>query len=351
MLSLANSKVKFGLVGAGGIAQAYVQAFAISDRAELVAVADVRPEAAKAMAEGAKCQSFDSYQAMADDISLDAVIICTPPSTHPEICLYFLERKVHVLCEKPLSVSVKSARAMHEAAQRADVILTMASKFRYAEDVVKAKSIVASGILGEIVLFENAFTSRVDMSSRWNANPAVSGGGVLIDNGTHSVDIMRYFLGPLAEVQVVEGKRVQGLPVEDTIRIFAKSTGGVIGNIDLSWSINKELDYYIRIYGSHGTISVGWKESKYRQASSQDWIVFGNGYNKVQSFQSQIDNFSKAIRKEESLLITVEDAIASVEVIEAAYVSLNQNRWTAVQPELSPAITNGLVKSALAIAM
>jgi predicted dehydrogenase len=338
---MSNSKVKFGLVGAGSIAQAYVQAFATSQTAELVAVADVRPEAAMAMAESAKCESFDSYQAMAEAMELDAVVVCTPPVTHPEICIYFLERQVNVLCEKPLSISVKSARDMQEAAKQSGVLLTMASKFRYADDVVKAKSILASGILGEVVLFENTFASRVDMSTRWNSNPAISGGGVLMDNGTHSVDIMRYLMGPLAEVQVVEGKRIQGLAVEDTVRIFGKSTTGVMGNIDLSWSINKELDYYIRVYGSQGTISIGWKESKYRQSSSQDWVVFGKGYNKVQAFCSQIENFSKAILGEESLLITAEDAIASVEVIEAAYVALFQNRWTTVVTGVLDPIVSG----------
>jgi predicted dehydrogenase len=219
---------------------------------------------------------------------------------------------------------------MLEAASRSKAMLTMGSKFRYADDVVKAKSIVASGILGEVVLFENAFTGRVDMSNRWNSNPVVSGGGVLIDNGTHSVDIMRYFLGPISDVQVVEGKRIQGLPVEDTVRIFVKSNTGVVGNIDLSWSLNKELDWYIRIYGSNGTISIGWKESKYRQSTSQDWIVFGNGYNKVQSFRSQIENFARAIRQEEALFITADDALASVEVMEACYAALNHSRWTSV---------------------
>ena len=155
-----------------------------------------------------------------------------------------------------------------------------------------------------------------------------------MDNGTHSVDIMRYFLGPLAEVQVVEGKRTQGLAVEDTVRIFVQSTSGIMGSIDLSWSLNKELDSYIRIYGDRGTISVGWKESKYRQSCSSDWIVFGTGYDKIQAFRSQIDNFAKAILGEESLLITAEDALASVEAIEAAYASLHQNHWTAINRKI-----------------
>ena len=326
----SNHKLRFGIVGAGGIAQAYAQAFEDCDTARVVGVADVRIDAARALAERLGCQSFDSHAAMAKKAKLDAVIVCTPPVTHAEICMSLLDQKVHVLCEKPLAIDVKSARAMLDSARRAGVRLTMGSKFRYVDDVIRAKSIVTSGILGEIILFENAFTSRVDMSSRWNSDPEVSGGGVLVDNGSHSVDLMRYFLGPLADVQVVEGKRVQGLSVEDTVRIFVRSVTGVMGSIDLSWSINKELDSYINIYGSHGTISVGWKESRYRQASSRDWVVFGNGYNKVQAFRSQINNFASAIRGQETLLISAEDALASVEVVEAARDALRRDHWTTV---------------------
>jgi predicted dehydrogenase len=331
---LIDKKLRFGIVGAGAIAQVYAEVFKNLEDARLIAVADVRAETAQALSEGIGCQSYNSYQAMAKKEKLDAVIICTPPVTHPEICLHFLERKVHVLCEKPLSIDVKSARLMVAAAKNLDLKLTMASKFRYVEDVIRAKSIVASGILGEIVLFENSFTSRIDMSSRWNADIKISGGGVLIDNGTHSVDLMRYFLGPLAEVQVVEGKRLQGLAVEDTVRIFVRSTSDIMGSIDLSWTINKELDSYIHIYGSHGTVFVGWKESKYRQSSSRDWIVFGKGYDKLQAFRSQIKNFCMAIVGEQPLLIDAEDALASVEVIEATYAALRRNQWVAVDRKL-----------------
>jgi predicted dehydrogenase len=324
--------VRFALVGAGGIAQSYLQAFEV-EGPQLVAVADVRPDAARAMAELAGCPSFGNYTEILDrGTGIDAVIICTPPNTHEEISTYFLKKGIHVLCEKPFTLDAASARRMIATATEANVLLTMASKFRYVEDVIRAKSIVTSGILGEIILFENAFTSRVDMANRWNSNPAISGGGVLIDNGTHSVDIMRYFLGPLSAVHTLEGKRIQGLKVEDTVRLFTKSTKGVMGGIDLSWSINKELESFLNIYGSHGTISVGWRESKYRQQSSRDWIVFGKGYNKVQAFRDQIRNFARAIRLEEPLLITAEDALASVEVIEAAYRSMRSEAWTEVGP-------------------
>jgi len=323
--------VNFALIGAGGIAQSYAQAFEGNHLARMVAVADVRADAAGAMAERAVCPAYTSYQALLESgPKFDAAILCTPPSTHEEITVSLAKRGIHVLCEKPFALTVESARRMIDAAERSGVLLTMASKFRYVEDVIKAKSIVTSGILGEIILFENAFTSRVDMTSRWNSNPLVSGGGVLIDNGTHSVDLMRYFLGPLADVHAIEGKRVQGLQVEDTVRLFVHSIGGVMGSVDLSWSINKELDSFLNIYGSQGTVLVGWKESKYRQQSSRDWVVFGKGYNKVQAFRDQIGNFARAIRRSEPLLITAEDALASVEVIEAAYRSLRELAWTMV---------------------
>jgi predicted dehydrogenase len=327
---MSDTKLRFGLVGAGAIAQSYLQAFENCEIAELVGIVDVQLDRAQASAERLSCKSFATVEELVEAVQVDAVIICTPPITHLEISTYLLDRKIHVLCEKPLSVDSASAKLIVEAAKQSGAILTMASKFRYVEDVIHAKQIVLSGILGEIVLFENAFTGRVDMSKRWNSQPEISGGGVLIDNGTHSVDIMRYFLGALAEIQVVEGKRIQGLAVEDTVQIFVKSRSGVRGNIDLSWSINKELDSYIRIYGSQGTISVGWKESKYRQASSSEWVVFGKGYNKVQAFRSQIENFTKAIRGEEMLLITAEDGLASVEAIESAYAAMNKASWTAI---------------------
>jgi predicted dehydrogenase len=334
---MSDKRTRFGIVGAGAIAQAYALAFANNPLAEVVAVADERPEASAALAAKFGCKAFASHAAMVADSSLDAVLVCTPPSTHPDICVDLLERGVPVLCEKPLSVDVAGAQRIIETSRRTGVKMTMASKFRFVDDVVRAKQLVNTGAIGEVVMIENFFTSRVDMTRRWNSDPAVSGGGVFIDNGTHSVDLIRYFVGPLVEIHAVEGKRSQNLPVEETVHVFVRSAAGVLGTVDLSWSINKELESYLRIYGSAGTISVGWKESRYLAPGSREWTIFGKGYDKVQAFRSQIENFSKALRGQEPLLLSAEDALASAYVVEAGYASLRDSRWVPIPLRMAAA--------------
>jgi len=323
-------KLKFALIGTGGIAQTYAQAFQTSNCCELVAVADVRREAADAFAEPFGAKSYDNYKTLAENETVDAVIISTPPNTHPEIAMYFMQKGVNVLCEKPLCLSVAEAREMIDCAEKSNVKFTMATKFRYVEDVIKAKSMIASGVLGDIVQFENAFTAKVDMSKRWNSDSKISGGGVLMDNGTHSVDIIRYFLGAIAEVLAVEAGNTQDLHVDENVKLLAKTKNNVTASVDLTWGINKELPNFISIYGTNGTLHIGWGASKYKLNSNPDWIQFGKGYDKVQAFRSKIENFAGAIHGTEKLLTKPEDALASVEVIEAAYKSLNQNLWQKV---------------------
>ena len=325
-------ELRIGIIGAGAIAQTHAQAVNQCPGMTLTTVVDVRPEAGAALADAYGAESFVDYQEVLDQKLADAVIICTPPATHPDIAVEFLANDVSVLCEKPLSIDVDSAQKMVAAARRTEATFTMASKFRFVDDVVITRGIIASGVLGDIVLYENAFTAHVDMKDRWNSNPALSGGGVLIDNGTHSLDIIRYLLGPIAEVQVIEGRRLQNLEVEDSVQVFILNQNGVRGTVDLSWSIDKELDYYISIYGSRGNVRIGWKDSRYRGASQTEWTVFGTGYDKVLSFVKQLENFRNSILGKEKLRITPEDALASVKVVDAVYRSMAMAKWIPVDP-------------------
>jgi predicted dehydrogenase len=318
-------------VGCGRIAQTHLQALATLPEAKLTAAVENRSAAGEAVAIDHKCKLFADYRESAVLDLVDAVIICAPPNLHHAMARHFLERGIHVLCEKPLTITSTDATDLVKLAEEKDAQLMMASKFRYVDDIIKAKAIIESGILGRIILYENSFCAKIGMADRWNATRSVSGGGVLIDNGSHSADIARYLLGPIVQVQAQPGITTQGLEVEDTVRVQFVTRGGVLGTFDLSWSITKDSKNYIQIFGSEGTLQVGWKGSRYCQDGSSKWIPFGTGYDKVKSFASQHANFIACIKGKDKPVITPQDSLASVQVVEAAYRSAANNHWLRIE--------------------
>ncbi len=326
------NRLRVAVIGCGRIAQDHLQAYQSIEQVELVAVADVVDRQARSVGEQFRCRPFTDYRRMLEDARPDAVSVCTPPSTHAEITLDALARGAHVLCEKPFAITLADAKKMQNAAADAGLVLMMASKFRFVDDVVKAKGIIDSGILGLIVLFENVFCSRVDMRERWNSRKEVAGGGVLFDNGSHSVDLARFLLGPITAVQAQHGLQIQPLEVEDTSHMYFQTAGGVMGSIDLSWSIHKETESYVSVFGTEGTLSVGWRESKYRQSEKMGWVVFGTGYDKQRAFIRQQRHFLDCVAGRAIPLITATDGLESVRVIESAYRSSGVNKWVELEP-------------------
>jgi predicted dehydrogenase len=320
-------QLRFLLVGAGGIAQAYAQVLRNHPRGRIAGVVDIRPAAAQALAEFLGCGAYKSVAEVAWHSDFDAAIICTPPSTHAEIALECIAHDLHVLCEKPLCLDLASARAMYAAAARYGKLLAMASKFRYTDDVIHARTILASGMLGEVSLARNVFAAPVKMAGRWNSDRAISGGGVLIDNGTHSVDLIRYLVGPIQQIFACEARRPQRLPVEETVHMSAHTDSGVLASIDLSWSTPDASPDYVQISCSEGAMAIGWSRSAYRRHPGAEWVQFGRGYSKFDALTKQLDNFIAAVAGEEVLRISESDALASVEVVSAAYRSLATNEW------------------------
>ena len=114
---------------------------------------------------------------------------------------------------------------------------------------------------------------------------------------------------------------------------------GAMGAVDLSWSIHKERDAFVEIFGPEGVLSIGWKGSKYRQSEKLDWVTFGEGYDKMSAFTNQFRNFHGAIQGREAPVITAEDSLESVRVIEAACRSLEVDGWIEVPRDPSARLT------------
>jgi len=319
--------VRIGLIGCGGIAQAYMQASGRVADLTIAAVCEPDPDRRTAAAENLGATPHHSLEEMLASEDLEAALVATPPSTHEEITTRLLGSGLHVLCEKPLAPTPSAAERMLGAAADAGRVLMMGSKFRYVGDMAAARSLLDEELIGDVLLFENAFCSRVDMTQRWNSDPAISGGGVLIDNGCHSVDIARYLLGPIARVQAWVGKQSQPIAVEDTARMLFESSSGALGTIDLSWSLHKEVASYVRLYGTGGTMEIGWKRSRYKLEGDTAWTDFGKGYDKLEAFGSQLTNFARTVRGAEPPVINASDALASVRVIDAAYRSAREHHW------------------------
>lgn len=325
------NRVNIAVVGCGRIAQVYLEACRSIETINLLAVVDTNPDTAKSVAEEFQCRYFFDYKTMLKKENPDAVIVCTPPHIHFELTMHALSKGKHVLCEKPFAIVPKEAREMVNMSKEKNKLLMMASKFRFVEDIIKAKGIIESGILGEIILFENVFCAHVDMKSRWNSNKRISGGGVLIDNGPHSVDIARFLVGPINAIQAQHGRQIQHIEVEDTSRLYFKTTNGVMGTIDLSWSINKDNEYYINVYGTEGSIHVGWHASKYYRHNKSEEFIFGKGYNKLEAFKRQLEHFIRSLNGKEEPIINGTDAIESVKVIETAYRSSQIDKWLKIE--------------------
>lgn len=325
-----TAAVRLAIVGAGGIARAYGEILggAHPVPATAVGVADVHPAAAESLAGPLGVPTFSSSDALVEGLGggLDAVVLCTPPNTHRALAAQFGAAGVHVLCEKPLAVDRTVAAGMVADAAAAGITLGMATKFRFCDDVRAVAELIGAGSLGALRLVENAFTSRVDMSNRWNADPAISGGGVLVDNGTHSVDLLRYLLGPLAEVLAVEVARPTTMIVDDAARLHVRAESGVDGAVDLAWSIDKGLADFLHVYGTDGEARVGWRESAWRTYGG-DWQLIGPGYAKHAAMGGALAQFCRAVAGDEPLEVPASEGVAAATAIDAAYESLRRGGW------------------------
>lgn len=326
-------KLKLGFIGCGRIAQDHLRAFSKIENTSIQAVSDNAPEKAKNSAEQYGCDGYTDYKKMISHEELDAVVIATPPSEHAGMSVHAMSCGLHVFCEKPFAIGKNEAEEMCRYAKNKKLILMMASKFRFVDDVVQAKAIIESGLLGRVVLFENVLCSKVDMTARWNSKKSISGGGVLIDNGTHSVDIARFLLGPITLIQAQFGCQIQDMQVEDTAQVYFQTESKVMGTIDLSWSLNKEMPTYVSVYGTEGTVNIGWKSSQYKLREKDQWVNFGAGYDKQKAFENQGRHFVDCVLFKKKPIITELDGLESVKVIQKAYESSRINKWLKVQED------------------
>lgn len=289
-MTAANRRV--AIVGCGAIARAHAAAIAELAGLELVGVVDSHAAARSVAEEEFGVPGFDTVDGLLAATEVDAACVCTPPATHRALAEALLLGGADVLCEKPLAVTAADGEAMMATAERRGRRLAVSDKFRHVADLEEAGRRVRDGDIGAPLTFSVSFCAPVDVSGRWPSNPALSGGGVIMDNGPHGFDVLSHVLdAPITEVSGSLNAPRLAPPVEDTASIVFRTEAGSTGRIELSWVyFTKDLDYLV-VQGTEGTIRVAWTGGQVRRHGEREWKAFGTGYDKVAAFRGVWTSF------------------------------------------------------------
>lgn len=313
--------IRIGIVGCGQMGEWHFSSYRKNPKVKLTAFVDTDLRKAELFARKIGAKAYSSTDEMLKHEELDGASICTIPATHKDIALDLLGAGINVLCEKPLAISVVQARDMVKTANEKRLLLFTAYKFRFFEEVSKAKELITSGNLGKIISFRLMFGGDMDMSGTWYANPEVSGGGVIIDTASHALDLTSYLFGEVESIKTKVNKQ-QNIAVEDTANLELTLKNYGHGMIDISWSLPVPALSYLEIFGTEGAALLDFKGISYRLKTWGEWKRIENKGNPKQAFSQQIENFVNAMTGAVSKIIANEDGLKTQQLIEMAYNSI-----------------------------
>ena len=260
---VAPDPIRFGIVGPGLVAQLHAKALARIEDARLVAVAGSGPGSQRAARLAAEhgAHAADSLEAMIRDRPLDAVIVCTPHPLHAEQAIATARAGLHVVVEKPMALTPADCSAMIAAADEAGVVLSVISQRRWHPAVRRVKAAIDEGRIGtpglatvEVLGWRSPEYYAMDA---WRGTRQGEGGGVLVNQAVHQLDLLCWFLGPVAEVDGWTANiNHPEIEVEDTAVAIARFASGAVASIVASNSQRPGLYGRIHVHGQNGA-SVG----------------------------------------------------------------------------------------------
>lgn len=249
--------MKVGIIGAGLQGKRRAQALQGYDTAELVIVADADLARAKVLADEKGCLAATDWEEVIARKDVEAIIICTPPNLHALICLEALKRGKHVLCEKPLARTVEEAREVIKVAQENGLRLKCGFNLRHHPAISQAKRWVEAGAIGELIFIRCRYGigGRPNYEKDWRMDPEISGGGQLLDQGMHTLDLTRWFLGDFDSVFGSLQTGFWNSRVEDNAFAILRTEKRQAASIHVSWTQWKNL-FSFEVFGRDGYIIV-----------------------------------------------------------------------------------------------
>lgn len=255
-----SRKVKYGIIGTGAIARMHAQALAGVEQAELFMVYDTVVERAKAFSEQHKCRYAGSLEELLQS-EVEAVTIATPSGLHGQCAIPAAKAGKHILCEKPLEVTVSKTNDLIRTCESNNVRLSAVFQSRFCEAVKTIRQAVDEGRFGQHVLGSASVrwyrTPEYYANAGWRGTWELDGGGALMNQGIHTVDLLLYFNGDPREV-TGRFTRVmhKGIEVEDTVVAMVQFKNGSLGTIEASTACAPGFPRRVELSGTTGSVTL-----------------------------------------------------------------------------------------------
>jgi predicted dehydrogenase len=343
-------KIGFGIIGSGGIATtAHIPSLLEITDAQLLAIASRSIDKARASAahvDGAA--AYADNQEVIDQPAVEAVILCMPPKWHAEWAIKAAQAGKHVLCEKPMACSLAECDAMIAACKAAGVQLMVAEMKRFNPGFRKAKELLDEGVIGDIFLarYHNSYFEPHTRQGWWT-DAAISGGGEMMNELTHQVNVLRWLLGPVTEVGCMSN-HPQGPMPEDNAVVSLRFHSNAVGVVTISWmtkSYNVAFpappehawDERIDLFGTEGSLCIQTPFTYWRTPiellvyTEKGLPSFSRGWNVVRCpptahYVEQLRHFIRCIKGHDTCEVPGEEGRADLAVVLAAMQAAEKGR-------------------------
>jgi predicted dehydrogenase len=336
-----TQKMRMAVIGCGNIGKVHAKAIRRLDDAQLVAVSDLRPESAAQVAAEFGCNPYSDYRQMFIKEKPELVSVCTPSGTRLDICRAAADAGVNLLVEKPLDISLERTKQILEISESAGIKLGCVFQLRFMPLYSSLKRAVTEGRFGQLII-GNAATicyrsEDYYKSGGWRGTKAQDGGGALMNQGIHNVDLLRWIMGDVKSVTAYADHLTHDIEVEDTVTAAVEFVNGAVGTIQATTSVYHGINKKLEIFGSDGSaIIVGedpvmWKFKQPLEEDSsfsQDQDSEHKGLSPTSplvedtwAHEQQILDMMDAIREDRQPIVSGIEGEKAVELVLAIYKS------------------------------
>ncbi|MDQ3854936.1 MAG: Gfo/Idh/MocA family oxidoreductase [Chloroflexota bacterium] len=323
-----------GIVGAGVIGELHARAIQRLDSARVVAICEPREDAGRKLASEHEAQWYPGLEELLDRPDLDVVILGTPSGLHPDQAIMAAQAGKHVISEKPMAVSLEGADRMIAAAREAGTQLAVIFQNRYNRDALKLKRAAEAGLFGRPVLGNALVHWRrtqeyYDANGGWRGTWALDGGGALINQSIHTIDLLQWVMGPVDSLSAYTATLNHEIETEDTASAALRFASGALGAIQGATCTHRDHPIRLEILGTEGSAVLensrltSWEPGRDEDVLTPDDLksTEGEGDAFGDAHTRQLKLIFEAIEEGRQPPVPGEEARKALEIILAIYRS------------------------------